>query len=259
MAKNGYNIVIVGKSVNENPPLPGTIYSVAKEVEQYGVEALPYKTDIRYPEQIKHLIEATEKKFNRLDVVINNAGALFWRPISETEEKQFELINNVNNKGAFFLSKLAIPLLEKSGGGHIINQSPPKEYGDKLNNALKGKVSYMISKWSMTFLALGISEEYKGKGISANSLWPMTAIESFAVKNHNLGNKKMWRKEDIMVDAVLEIIKEDPKTFYGNQLIDEPYLRTKGYTDFTKYQCIKGFEPPKLNDIQSMWKSHNKL
>ena len=87
----------------------------------------------------------------------------------------------------------------------------------------------------------------------------MTPIESFAVKNHNLGNKKMWRKVDIMVDAVLEIINEDPYYFSGNQLIDETYLKTKNYTNFSKYQCVPGCEPPKLDDIQSLWKSHNKL
>ena len=83
----------------------------------------------------------------------------------------------------------------------------------------------------------------------------MTPIESYAVKNNNLGNEKMWRKPDIIVDSVLEIIKEDPKVFTGNQLIDEVYLREKGVTDFSKYQCVTGFEPPKLMEINEMWKS----
>ena len=107
----------------------------------------------------------------------------------------------------------------------------------------------------MTMTALGISEEYKGTGIACNTLWPMTPIESFAVKNNNLGNKKMWRTPDIMVDSVKYIIEEDPKCFTGHQLIDEEYLRSKGYTNFINYQCVAGYEPPKLNELYEKWKS----
>jgi len=255
LAKNGYNIVVAGKSVINNPKLPGTIYSVAEEVESFGQLALPIKLDIRNYDDISNLINETDRIFGQLDVVINNAGALSWKPIINTSVKNYDLINDVNSRGSFLLSKLAIPLLEKSGGGHIITQSPPLLYGDELTNTLKNKTAYMISKWGMTLGSLGLSEEYRGKGISSNTIWPMTAIESFAVKNNKLGDSKSWRKADIMVDCVLEIIKEDNKLFTGNQLIDETYLRSKGITDFNKYQCVKGYEPPKLNDINHLFKS----
>jgi len=107
----------------------------------------------------------------------------------------------------------------------------------------------------MTMGSIGLAAEYKGQGISSNTIWPMTPIESFAVKNNNLGSEKSWRKADIMVDCVLEILKEDPYVFTGKQLIDEDYLRSKGYTNFDKYQCVSGHEPPKLNDINHLFKS----
>ena len=106
-----------------------------------------------------------------------------------------------------------------------------------------------ISKYGMTMIAMGISEEFFGKCIAANTIWPSTPIESFATKNNNLGVAKHWRKPDIIADAILGIIKEDPNEFTGNQLIDEDYLRSKGVYDFTKYRCIKDYEPPKLNDF----------
>jgi citronellol/citronellal dehydrogenase len=255
LAKNGYNIVVTGKTMKDSNTLPGTIYSVAEEIERYGVIGAPIRADLRNTEDIDKIVRFTRSKFGRLDLLINNAGALFWKPIIDTDIKKYDLINNINSRASFYLSKLCLPLLKESGGGHIINQSPPLLEGDLLNQTLKGKTAYMISKWGMTLGALGIAEEYRGTGIACNTIWPMTPIESYAVKNNNLGNEKMWRKPDIIVDSVLEIIKEDPNVFTGNQLIDEVYLREKGVTDFSKYQCVEGFEPPKLMEINEMWKS----
>ena len=252
LAKNGYNIVVSGKSTIENPKLPGTIYSVSDEVEKYGVKALPVKVDLRYENEIENLVSDTKKNFGKIDVLINNAGALFWKPIHETEIKNYDLINNINSRASFYLSKLSIPLLEKAGGGHIINQSPPIMLGDKLNSILKNKTAYMISKYGMTLGALGLAEEYRGRAIACNTLWPITPIESFALKNNNLGNAKMWRKTDIIVDSVLEMIQEDTKTFTGKQLLDEVYLREKGYKDFDRYQCVEGYEPPKLMEVRGI-------
>lgn len=257
LAKEGYSIVVAGKTTTFNPKIPGTIYSVAEEVESFGTLALPVKVDIRNHNDIENLINQTESTFGRLDVVINNAGALSWEPIKNTTLKQYNLINDVNAKGSFFLSKLALPLMEKSNGNkHIIYQSPPLPKNSiEFKSTVKGKTAYMISKWGMTIGAMGLSEEYNGKHIGVNTIWPMTPIESYAVKNNNLGSEKMWRKSDIIVDSVLEILKEDPNIFTGNQLIDETYLRTKGYTNFDKYQCVEGFEPPKLTDINHLFKS----
>jgi len=256
LSNKGYDIVIAGKTTEYNPKIPGTIYSVAKEVEIIGTKALPIKTDMRNYNDIENLINKTKETFGRLDIVINNAGALSWKPTIDSSVKEYDLINSVNSRGSFFLSKLSIPLLKKSGGGHIIYQSPPlPDNIIDLKNTVKNKSAYMISKWGMTIGAIGLSEELKGTNIGVNTLWPMTPIESFAVKNNNLGNKKTWRISDIIVDSVFHIINEDPNIFTGNQLIDETYLRNKGETNFQKYQCELGYEPPKLTDINHLFKS----
>jgi len=256
LSNKGYDIVIAGKTTEYNPKIPGTIYSVAKEVEIIGTKALPIKTDMRNYKDIENLINKTEEKFGRLDIVINNAGALSWKPTIDTNIKEYDLINSVNSRGSFFLSKLSIPLLKKSGGGHIIYQSPPlPDNIIDLKNTVKNKSAYMISKWGMTIGAIGLSEELKVNNIGVNTIWPMTPIESYAVKNNNLGNKKMWRKSDIIVDSVLHIINEKPSLFTGNQLIDETYLRSKGIDCFENYQCELGYEPPKLANINHLFKS----
>ena len=258
LAKNGYDIVVTGKSVDNKKSLPGTIFSVSSEIQKLGRKALPVQLDVQSYDDIVNLFINIEKTFGRLDLVINNAGALFWKNIDQTNTKNYDLINNINSRGAFFTSKLAIPLMLKSGGGHIIYQSPPLSSSfDEFKQTLKGKTAYMISKWGMTLGALGLSEELKENKISiaVNTIWPNTPIESYAVINNKLGDKSMWRTTDIILDCVLEIIKENPKVFTGNQLIDETYLQSKGITSFSKYQCVSGREPPKLNDINHLFKS----
>lgn len=258
LAKKGYNLVIAAKSVTENKNLPGTIYSVADEVREMGVEALPIKTDMRSKEDIDNLVDSVQSNFNRLDVLVNNAGALWWKSVEDTPIEKYDLINGINSRASFYLSKRCIPLMKQNDGGHIIMQSPPlcDNYND-YKTYLNRKTAYMISKWGMTMTALGISEEYKDDNIAANTLWPLKPIESYALINNNIGNQKMWRKQDIIVDCVNNIVDEDSRTFSGNQLIDEMYLRSKGVTDFDQYQCVSGFEPPIMNEIP-LWDNPNK-
>lgn len=109
-----------------------------------------------------------------------------------------------------------------------------------------------MSKFGMTLVALGVAAEYKGMGVAGNSIWPTTLIESAATRNHQLGDERHWRKADILVDAIMSMVQEDPNTFTGNQLLDEPYLRSKGVTDFTKYRCRPDYEPPSINEVGSL-------
>ena len=253
LAQKGYNIVVVSKSIKSQKYLPGTIYETANEVEKYNVKALPIKADLRHDNDINNIVQQTKEQFGKIDVLVNNAGALWWKSIHETQSSKYDLVNQVNSRASYVLSRSCINLM--NDGGHIIMQSPPIPDLNNLKSSLKGKTAYMISKLGMTMTALGISEEYKGTGIACNTLWPMTPIESFAVKNYNLGSKKMWRIPNIMVDCVKEIIGEDPKYFTGHQLVDEVYLRNKGYTNFIKYQCVAGYDPPKLKELYEKWKS----
>lgn len=249
LAKNGYNVVVTSKSVHENKDLPGTIYSVQNELNNnYNTDSIAIKMDVRNTNDMESCVNKTMEKYGRIDVLINNAGALWWENILNTPYNKYDLINNINSRASFVLSHLCLPHMEKGEGGHIIMHSPPFE-SIKYNSTYKNKTAYMISKYGMTMTAMGISEEFFGKGIAANTIWPATPIESFATKNNNFGNEKHWRKPDIIADAILKIIKEDPNEFTGNQLIDEDYLISKGVYDFTNYRCIKDYEPPKLNDF----------
>ena len=106
LAKENYNIVVASKSITDTKELPGTIYSVADEVEKLGVKALLLKLDVRNDSDMKEVVEQTVKQFGRLDVLVNNAGALWWKSIEETPIKKYDLINSINARASFYLSKL---------------------------------------------------------------------------------------------------------------------------------------------------------
>jgi citronellol/citronellal dehydrogenase len=248
-AKNGYNVVVTGKTLVETDKTPGTIYSVSEDIEEkYGVRALAGQLDLRNESHIYGVVNKTAQIFGRIDVLINNAGALWWDTVLNTPYDKFDLINDVNVRGSYLMARECIPhMLKNDEGEHIIMHSPPlPEPTD--TSIYKGKAGYMVSKLGMTMVAMGMAEELKDSNINVNTIWPQTPVKSYALMNFGLGEEKFWRKPDIIADSVYSICQEDAD-FTANQLIDEHYLMTKGETDFTKYRCDPEFEPPTLNTM----------
>eukprot|EP01059_Diplonema_ambulator_P033611 TRINITY_DN7125_c0_g1_i1.p1 TRINITY_DN7125_c0_g1~~TRINITY_DN7125_c0_g1_i1.p1 ORF type:complete len:318 (+),score=98.16 TRINITY_DN7125_c0_g1_i1:37-954(+) len=244
LAKCGCNIVVAAKTTEETKELPGTIFSVAEEVRKLGVEALPCKVDMKDEKTIEACVQATVEKWGRVDIVINNASALWWHTIVDTPVNKYDLINQINARGSFILTKLCMPYMVKQKYGRVITMSPPIETDYKR---FKGFTAYNMSKFGMTMVAMGAAAEGEADGITGNSLWPATVIESQASKNFKLGETKMWRKASILSDAVLAIIS-DPSC-NGQQLIDDEYLQescnlTKD--DLRVYRYDPSFEPPRL-------------
>ncbi len=240
LAREGYAIAVAGRSVTEDPRIPGTIYSVAKEIEQLGVPALPVYCNLVDQDTIDKAVELTLSEFGRIDAVVNNAGALWWRNMEETPMKRFDLVMNVNCRGAFALTAGFLPAMRKQNSGHAVFMSPPVDL-----SVVPGRIAYMISKFGMTMTALGMAEELEGTGISGTALWPKTLIESYATINFKMGDATVWRKPDIIADALYEIL-ERPDETNGKALIDEDFLRSIGYTDFDRYKCVPDGQPVEL-------------
>ena len=253
LAKRGCNVVVAAKSVEATETLPGTIFAVAEEVEALGAKALPFRMDVRDDSKITACVDAAVSEFGSVDYLCNNAGALWWKPVEETPMFRYDLINGINSRASFALAKACLPHMRKQGFGHIVNQSPPIVL-DKLS----GMVAYYISKYGMTLGALGIAQEYSGRGVAANTIWPNTLIESAATANHQLGEPKYWRKATVLTDAIISIFEEDPNEFSGHMLIDEEYLLSKNPEhDFEQYQCVPGFEPPNMEQLLKMMGSQS--
>jgi len=247
LAKQGCNIVVAAKSTTEEPNLPGSIYTVADEIAKLGVQALPVKVDMRKLETIQECVRLTVEKFGRIDILINNASALWWHRIDGTPMQKYDLITQINSRGSFALASLCLPVMEKNGFGRVICMSPPimTEYHN-----FKGFTAYNISKYGMTMVAMGAAAEYEGKGITGHSLWPATVIESQASKNFELGDRSMWRKAAILSDAVLGLVSA-PDTYTGRQLLDDEYLIDEhGFSpeDLAVYRYDPEVEPPRALD-----------
>ena len=240
-AKCGCNIVVTGKSTSENPNLPGSIYSVAKEVEALGVKALACQLDLRDEKSILLCVENTIKHFGRVDIVVNNASALWWHTIEGTPLNKYDLITSINCRGAFYLTKLCFPYMKKQRYGRVISMAPPIQTSA---SHYKGYTAYNISKFGMTMVSMGIAAEGAEFNITGNSLWPATVIESQASINFDLGNRSLWRKSSILADAALMIIGD--QSVSGQQLIDDEFLASKGVNDFKIYRYDPDVEPPRL-------------
>eukprot|EP01064_Diplonema_japonicum_P032549 TRINITY_DN6151_c0_g1_i1.p1 TRINITY_DN6151_c0_g1~~TRINITY_DN6151_c0_g1_i1.p1 ORF type:complete len:308 (+),score=84.41 TRINITY_DN6151_c0_g1_i1:53-976(+) len=244
LAKYGCNIVVAAKTTVETKELPGTIFSVAAEVKALGPDALPCKVDMKDEKSIAACVENTIAHFGRIDIVINNASALWWHTIEDTPVNKYDLINQINARGSFILTKLCIPHMMKQKWGRVITMSPPIESDYKR---FKGFTAYNMSKFGMTMVAMGAAAEGEANGITGNSLWPATVIESQASKNFKLGDTKLWRKASILSDCVLAIVS-DP-TCNGQQLIDDDALMQRfnlTKEDLAIYRFDPTFEPPRL-------------
>lgn len=241
LAAEGCDIVVAAKTVAPDPRLPGTIGETAREVEALGRRALALELDVRDDDAVQRVVAQALAQFGRIDFLVNNAGALYWRDVTETEMKRFDLVMGVNARGAFACSRYVLPSMLAQGFGHILMLSPPVD-----GRAGAGKVAYALSKFGMTLVAQGIAEEIRGRGVAANALWPATMIESQATIRWGLGDRSLWRKPDILADAMVAIFSKPADALTGQALIDEDLLRAEGVTDFARYRCDPDKEPPRV-------------
>ncbi len=239
LAKEGANIVIASKSVEENPKLGGTIFSAAEEMEKAGGKALAVQCDIRFEEQIQNVIDKTVSTFGGIDILVNNASAINLTSTEQVEPKRFDLMFDINVRGTFMMCKACIPHLKKGTNAHILNLSPPVNMNMKW---FANHLAYTISKYDMSMIALGLAEELKKYNIAANTLWPRTTIATAAVQNLLGGDMlmKMSRTPDIIADSAFYILSKPSTECTGNSFIDEAVLAAEGITDLERYSVVPG-------------------
>ncbi|WP_161865292.1 SDR family oxidoreductase [Pseudomonas yangonensis] len=234
-AADGASIVIAAKSAEPHPKLAGTIHSVAAEVEAAGGKALALQLDVRDEQAVVAAMARAAEHFGGIDALVNNAGAIKLVGVEKLEPKRFDLMYQINTRAVMVCSQAALPYLKQSASGHILNLSPPLNLDAKWF-AQHGP--YTVTKYGMSMLTLGMSEEFKKYGISVNSLWPKTMIATAAIE-FELGSRdafKRARTPAIMADAAHAILSSEGRSLTGRLLIDEDILRERGVSDFEQYR-----------------------
>lgn len=234
IARRGGNIVLLAKTDTPDPRLPGTIHTAVDELNGLGGHAIPVVGDVRSDDDIARAVAAAVEHFGGIDIVVNNASVL---DISKTEDlamKRFDLMQQVNVRGTFALTRACLPNLRVSANAHVLTLSPPLNFSPHWLGAHPG---YMLAKYGMTLAALGIAAEYSGAPISSNCLWPETMIATAAVGNLLGGDDSIdhSRSPEIMADAAVEILGRPAGTDTGRTVLDVEILREAGISDFSQY------------------------
>jgi citronellol/citronellal dehydrogenase len=234
-ARDGANIAIAAKTTEPHPKLPGTIYTAAEEIEQAGGKALPLPVDIRDDDQVAAAVAKSVETFGGIDICVNNASAISLTDVLSTDMKRYDLMQDINARGTFLVSKCCIPHLEKAANPHILMLSPPLRMRPDW---FAGHVAYAISKMGMSLCVLGFAEELKDKGIAVNALWPRTTIATAAIANIVGGEEMMKasRTPAIVADAAYSVLTKPSREFTGNFCIDDVVLAEQGETDFGRYR-----------------------
>jgi len=238
-AKDGAKIVVAAKTSEPHPKLPGTIFTAAQEIEAAGGQALPCVVDIRNEDQVQACIEEAVRKFGGIDILVNNASAISLTGTQETPMKKYDLMHQINTRGTYLVTKLALPYLRQSSNGHVLNISPPLNMKPRW---FRDHVAYTMAKYGMSMCVLGMAEEFKGANIAFNALWPKTAIITAAMEMLGGGGDiaKQCRYPDIMADAAYIILTRSSRNFTGNFVVDEDILKEEGVSNFDQYACVPG-------------------
>lgn len=245
-AADGANIAIFAKSNVPNPKLPGTIHTAAEEIVAAGGQALPLAVDIRDEVQVAEGVKKTVETFGGIDILVNNASAIFLSDTANTPMKRYDLMQDVNTRGTFVCSQACLPYLKKSENPHILTLSPPISVDPKW---FKNHVAYTIAKFGMSMCVLGMSAEFKKDKIAVNALWPKTLISTAAMQaifDNEETLKKILdkcRKPEIIADAAYAILTSPSNEVTGQFFVDEEVLRERGITDFLHYSVNPNVQP----------------
>jgi citronellol/citronellal dehydrogenase len=237
-ARDGARVALIAKTAEPHPKLPGTIYTAAEEIEAAGGEALPIVGDIRDADAVEAAVAQTVERFGGIDIVVNNASAINLAPMRDLPVKRFDLMQQINSRGTFVVTRAALPHLRDSPHAHVLTLSPPLSADPRW---LAGHSAYTLSKMGMTMITLGLAADEAEAGVGANCLWPRTIIATAAVQNLLGGDEAMRRARtpEIVADAAHAILVRDPRSCNGNAFIDDEVLAEAGITDLDRYAAAE--------------------
>ena len=233
-AQDGANVALIAKTAEPHPKLEGTVYTAAEAIEEAGGQALPIVGDIREEEQVEAAVEQAVDRFGGIDIAINNASAINLAGTEALEMKRYDLMQDINTRGTFVVSKHCVPHLRQADNPHVLTLSPPLSLDPKW---AKQHVGYTLAKYGMSLCTLGMAEEFRDDGIAFNSLWPQTIVATAAVQNLLGGDEAMAksRKPEVVSDSAYAILTRPSRECTGNFFLCEDVLAEEGVTDLSHY------------------------
>ena len=233
-ARDGANVAIAAKTTEPHPKLEGTIFTAAEEIEAAGGKALPVACDIRDEEAVVNAVNQTVEKFGGIDICVNNASAIQIEGSETLPMKRYDLMQNINTRGTFLVSRTCVPHLRNGTNPHVLTLSPPLDMDVMW---FEQHLAYTMAKYGMSMCTLGMAAEYADDGIAFNSLWPRTIIATAAVQNLLGGDAAMAksRRPEILADAAYAIFNRPSREATGNFYVDDEVLAEEGKTDLSEY------------------------
>ncbi|MEE1619994.1 NAD(P)-dependent oxidoreductase [Zafaria sp. Z1313] len=234
-ARQGADVALMAKTDAPHPTLEGTVHTAAAAIEAAGGGALALVGDVRSDDDVQRAVDATLERFGRIDVVVNNASAIDLSSTPDVSMKRYDLMQDINVRGTFLLSKLAIPALRASDNAHILTLSPPLNLDPKWAGA---HLAYTMAKYGMSLTTLGLAEELRADGIAVNSLWPATLVDTAAIRAMPGGERLIQaaRTPQIVADAAVAVLARPASGCTGNFFTDEQVLAEEGITDLEAYR-----------------------
>jgi citronellol/citronellal dehydrogenase len=233
-ARRGANVVLLAKTAEPHPKLPGTVHTAVADIEAAGGKGVAVVGDVRNEEDVQRAVDAAVERFGGVDICVNNASAIATEPTEKLAAKKFDLMMDINVRGTFLLTKACLPHLRTSADAHVLTLAPPMNMNPHW---LGAHPSYTLSKYGMTLLSLGWAAEYADAGIGFACLWPETYIATAAVANSPNFEAMLERSRspEIMGDAAVEIFSRPAADVNGQCYIDSQLLTDSGVTDLSGY------------------------
>jgi 3-oxoacyl-[acyl-carrier protein] reductase len=213
LTKEAATVVLAARSIEK-------LQETAEKIAQAGGNAEIIVTELTEEESIKNLVKRTNEKFNRLDILINNAGITHSAKLEQTATEDWQHCMNVNARAPFILCREALPLLKKSQAAHIINiASVVGVKGYPLQSA------YTSSKHALRGMTISLAEELKSSNIRVHLLCP-GGVDTDMVGSvrPDISKKDLIKPEEI-AELALYLV-----THKGNAIIDELHIRRAAST-----------------------------
>lgn len=233
-ARDGANVALIAKTAEPHPKLEGTVHTAAAAIEQAGGQALAFVGDIRDADAVNAAVDATVERFGGIDIAVNNASAINLQSVADLEPKRYDLLQDINVRGTYLVSRACLPHLKRSKNGHLLTMSPPINLDPKW---LAPMTAYTVSKYGMTLMALGLAAELRSDRVASNTLWPRTMVNTAAIRNLLGGEEavKRSRKVEVYADSAYWILTQPSDEVTAHSFLCEDVLVAAGEIDLARY------------------------